>query len=232
MQRDWIGRSEGAEVQFGVDGRSDGVHASSRRAPTRCSAAPTSVLAPEHPLVAQITTADAARRGRGLPGRGRQAQRARPARRRRRRAEDRRVHRRVRDQPGQRRARSRSGSPTTCSRRTAPARSSRARPTTSATTRSRRRFDLPIVEVVPGGDVDEAAYTGDGPHVNSGFLDGLDVATAKKAVDRVARRAAGRAAARSSYRLRDWLFSRQRYWGEPFPMILTDGRRRSRPLPD
>ncbi len=86
-----------------------------------------------------------------------------------------------------------------------------------------KKFDLPIVEVVRGGDVDAAAYVGDGAHVNSEFLDGLDVDAAKdKVIAWLTERGAGEKSVR--YRLRDWLFSRQRYWGEPFPTIeLADG---------
>ena len=86
-----------------------------------------------------------------------------------------------------------------------------------------KKFDLPIVEVVKGGDVDAAPYLGDGPHVNSAFLDGLDNEAAKERVIAwLAERGLGTRSVR--YRLRDWLFSRQRYWGEPFPTIeLVDG---------
>ncbi len=86
-----------------------------------------------------------------------------------------------------------------------------------------KKFGLPIVEVVKGGDVDAAAYVGDGAHVNSEFLDGLDVDAAKdKVIAWLTERGAGEKSVR--YRLRDWLFSRQRYWGEPFPTIeLADG---------
>ena len=80
------------------------------------------------------------------------------------------------------------------------------------------KFGLPIVEVVKGGAVPvaEAAYVGDGPHVNSEFLDGLDIAAAKtKVIAWLAERKLGEQSIR--YKLRDWLFSRQRYWGEPFP---------------
>ena len=85
-------------------------------------------------------------------------------------------------------------------------------------------FGLPIVEVVAGGDVSQAAYSGDGLLVNSGFLDGMDVVAAKKAMtERLAD--TGRGQARIEYKLRDWLFARQRYWGEPFPIVYdADGR--------
>jgi leucyl-tRNA synthetase len=89
-----------------------------------------------------------------------------------------------------------------------------------------RKFGLPIVEVVagpPGHNVQDAAYTGDGPHVNSEFLDGLHNDAAKaKVIAWLAERGLGEQSVR--YKLRDWLFSRQRYWGEPFPVIeLSDG---------
>ncbi len=86
-----------------------------------------------------------------------------------------------------------------------------------------KKFELPIIEVVKGGNVDEAPYLGDGPHVNSDFLDGLANEPAKeKVIAWLAERGKGEKSIR--YRLRDWLFSRQRYWGEPFPTIeLEDG---------
>ncbi|HUB54472.1 MAG TPA: leucine--tRNA ligase [Mycobacterium sp.] len=85
-------------------------------------------------------------------------------------------------------------------------------------------FGLPIVEVIAGGDISEAAYAGDGALVNSGYLNGMDVAAAKKAI--TARlESDGRGRARIEYKLRDWLFARQRYWGEPFPIVYdSDGR--------
>jgi len=87
-----------------------------------------------------------------------------------------------------------------------------------------RELGLPIVEVIAGGDISEAAYSGDGVLVNSGYLDGMDVAAAKEAI--TARlEADGRGTARIEYKLRDWLFARQRYWGEPFPIVYdSDGR--------
>ncbi|PIQ23353.1 leucine--tRNA ligase [bacterium (Candidatus Blackallbacteria) CG17_big_fil_post_rev_8_21_14_2_50_48_46] len=84
-------------------------------------------------------------------------------------------------------------------------------------------FDLPLIEVVQGGDVHETAYTGDGPHVDSEFLDGLNIADAKKAIIAWLE-AHGHGEGQINYRLRDWLFSRQRYWGEPIPVVhLEDG---------
>jgi leucyl-tRNA synthetase len=93
-----------------------------------------------------------------------------------------------------------------------------------------RRFGLPIVEVVSGGDVDEAAYVGDGAAVNSDFLDGLATPDAKRRMIEWLE-ANGRGEAQVTYKLRDWLFSRQRYWGEPFPLIhLEDGTTKLLPL--
>lgn len=93
-----------------------------------------------------------------------------------------------------------------------------------------KAFDLPIIEVISGGDVSKEAYTGDGLHVNSGFLDGLNVQDGKKKmVEWLESNGVGRGAV--NYKLRDWLFSRQRYWGEPFP-ILWDKDGNHHPLPE
>ncbi|MFI9507078.1 leucine--tRNA ligase [Nocardia sp. NPDC052566] len=80
---------------------------------------------------------------------------------------------------------------------------------------------LPIVEVIAGGDVAEAAYTGDGAVVNSDYLNGLSVDAAKAAI--IARlEADGHGKGTIQYKLRDWLFARQRYWGEPFPIVYDE----------
>jgi leucyl-tRNA synthetase len=91
-------------------------------------------------------------------------------------------------------------------------------------------FGLPIIEVVAGGDISQAAYNGDGEMVNSDFLNGLSVESAKEAI--TARlEADGRGRSRIEYKLHDWLFARQRYWGEPFP-IVYDESGRAHPLPE
>lgn len=93
-----------------------------------------------------------------------------------------------------------------------------------------KAFDLPIIEVIQGGDVTKEAYTEDGVHVNSGFLDGLNVPDGKKAmIAWLEEHHVGQASV--NYKLRDWLFSRQRYWGEPFP-ILWDKDHQHHPLPE
>jgi leucyl-tRNA synthetase len=86
-----------------------------------------------------------------------------------------------------------------------------------------KKFDLPIIEVVAGGDVDVGAYTGDGEHVRSEFLNGLDNDHAKaKIIAWLEDNTLGQGTVR--FKLRDWLFSRQRYWGEPFPIYHKDGQ--------
>ena len=83
------------------------------------------------------------------------------------------------------------------------------------------KFDLPIKPVIEGADVSEGAFDGDGKHINSGFLDGLNIADAKqKMIDWLEEHDAGHK--KVNYRLRDWIFSRQRYWGAPIPVIHWD----------
>ncbi len=83
-----------------------------------------------------------------------------------------------------------------------------------------KKFGLPIIEVVKGGDVENAPYTDieSGVLTNSGFLDGLSVADAKKTIIQwLTERGFGHR--KVNYKLRDWVFSRQRYWGEPIPLV-------------
>jgi leucyl-tRNA synthetase len=81
-----------------------------------------------------------------------------------------------------------------------------------------KKFELPIVEVVAGGNVSKEAYTGDGEHVNSDFLNGMNKEEAiSKMIAWLEEKGIG--TKKVTYRLRDWLFSRQRYWGEPIPVI-------------
>jgi leucyl-tRNA synthetase len=83
-----------------------------------------------------------------------------------------------------------------------------------------KKFNLPIIEVVAGGDVNEAAFTNTstGKLVNSEFLNGLEVADAKvKILEWLAEKSIG--TKKVNYKLRDWVFSRQRYWGEPIPLV-------------
>lgn len=92
-----------------------------------------------------------------------------------------------------------------------------------------KKFNLEIKEVVAGGSVQEEVYTGEGEHVNSDFLNGLNT------TDAIAKMIAwleesGKGQGKVTYRLRDWLFSRQRYWGEPIPILhLEDGTMKTVP---
>ncbi|MEZ6188326.1 MAG: leucine--tRNA ligase [Planctomycetota bacterium] len=219
MQRNWIGRSEGAEVQFQVAGHDAAVEVFTTR-PDTLFGCTYVVLAPEHPLVAQITTP---------------AQRAAVEA-----YQDAASKRSDRDRTTEAKDAPKTGADTgakainpltgeevpiwvadyvlasygTGAVFACPAHDERDY--AFATT-----FGLPIKEVVQGGDVSQAAYTGDGPHVNSDFLDGMDIAAAKRAV--IARlEQDGNGRGTIQYRLRDWLFSRQRYWGEPFPLVITE----------
>jgi len=94
------------------------------------------------------------------------------------------------------------------------------------------KFDLPIIRTVqPPEDFEGKAYTGDGPSINSDFLDGLHITEAKtKIIDWLEDNGVGQKSV--NYKLRDWLFSRQRYWGEPFPIIHVGGEPKAVPEKD
>ena len=84
-----------------------------------------------------------------------------------------------------------------------------------------KAFNLPIIQVLDGGDISEKAFEEDGPHINSGFLDGMNKTDAMKAAtDYAVKNGFGQA--KVNFKLRDWVFSRQRYWGEPIPMVYCE----------
>ncbi|MEZ5596420.1 MAG: leucine--tRNA ligase [Pseudomonadales bacterium] len=228
MQQDWIGRSEGATVRFQVDGSNREVEIFTTR-PDTLFGCTYLVLAPEHPLVEDITAPEHL----GAVNDYREQVSRRSDRERTSDAADapktgvftgasavnpingERVPIWIADYVL---ASYGTGAVFAC-----PAHDERDHAFA-------RTFDLPIRQVVLGGeDVQKAAYTGDGPHINSGFLDGLDNAAAiSAAIERL--RIGERGERTITYRLRDWLFSRQRYWGEPVPVIHVNGE--TRLLPD
>ena len=83
-----------------------------------------------------------------------------------------------------------------------------------------KKYDLPIKQVLEG-DVSKEAFTGDAPHINSEFANGMNIKDAKEAIlNKLI--SLGSGSRQVNYKLRDWLFSRQRYWGEPIPMVIKD----------
>lgn len=90
-----------------------------------------------------------------------------------------------------------------------------------------KKFDLPITPVLEGGDIEKEAFTGDGKHINSDFLNGMGK---QEAIDTMIKWLEEHHCGEKkiTYKLRDWLFSRQRYWGEPIPIIhMSDGTLRA-----
>lgn len=84
-----------------------------------------------------------------------------------------------------------------------------------------KKFGMEIIPVLDGGNVEAEAYTEDGLHINSGFLDGLNKEDAiNKMLDYLEERNLGKR--KANYKMRDWVFSRQRFWGEPIPMVHCD----------
>lgn len=214
MQRNWIGRSEGAEITFKVDGTDDTFTVFTTR-PDTLFGATYCVLAPEHPLVKKITTPE-------------QKQ-----------AVENYIKEVSRKSDLERTdlAKEKTGVFTgayainpanneklpiwiadyvlmtygTGAIMAVPAHDERD-------WEFAKKFDLPIKEVVSGGNIEEGAFTGDGVHINSGFLDGLNKEEAiAKMIEWLEENGYGKK--KVSYKLRDWVFSRQRYWGEPIPII-------------
>ncbi|MFJ5748780.1 leucine--tRNA ligase [Peribacillus frigoritolerans] len=214
MQRNWIGRSEGAEVTFNIDGFDETFTVFTTR-PDTLFGATYAVLAPEHPFVEKITTADQSAAVEAYL--------------------DEVKHKSDLERTDL--AKDKSGVFTgayainpvngekmpiwiadyvlisygTGAIMAVPAHDERDYEFAV-------KFDLPIKEVVAGGDVTSEAYTGDGLHVNSEFLDGLNKEDAISTMIKwLEEKEIG--TKKITYRLRDWLFSRQRYWGEPIPII-------------
>jgi len=222
MQRNWIGRSEGAEVTFRVDGSSESFSVFTTR-PDTLFGATYCVLAPEHPIVDRITTGeqravvDAYRAraagesefertdlGREKTGAFTGAYAVNPA-------NSKPIPIWIADYV--------LSSYGTGAIMAVPAHDARDHEFAA-------KFGLPIRQVIaPPSPVNtkSQAYEGDGIAINSAFLDGLRVAEAKERILQWLEEK-GLASRKVQYRLRDWLFSRQRYWGEPIPMLhLADG---------
>ena len=164
-QRNWIGRSEGAHVDFAIEGRDEPVTVYTTR-PDTLFGATFMVVAADAALAAELVTDEQRAGAGGLPGRGPQGDRDRPAGDRP--AQDRRLPGRARDQPADRRRRSRSTRPTTCWPTTAPARSWPCPGRTSATGTSRRSSTCrSSARSSRPEDWEGDAFTGDGPAINS-----------------------------------------------------------------
>lgn len=219
MQKDWIGRSEGASIRFKVAGGDLAIEVFTTR-PDTLYGATYMVLAPDHELVKKLTTKERLREIEEYAKEAsRKSERARIAD--------------TADKTG-----AFTGSfalnPVTGKEipvwiadyvlsgygtgaiMAVPAHDSRDYAFAKA-------FDLPIVEVVSGGDTEDMAFVGTGRSINSGFLNGLETDVAKASmIEWLEGNNLGQGTI--SYKLRDWLFARQRYWGEPFPLLhLEDG---------
>ncbi len=234
MQRNWIGRSEGAEIDFAVDAGSAGVagHGGVKlrvftTRPDTLFGATYMVLAPEHELVSKLTTKEqraAVDAYRDAASRKSELERTELQK----------------DKTGVFTG-SHAVNPATGGKipiwiadyvlagygtgaiMAVPAQDQRD-------FEFAEKFGLPVIRTVqPPPDFDgKSAWLGDGVAINSGFLNGMNVARAKAAmIEWLERESHGER--RVNYRLRDWLFSRQRYWGEPFPIVFVDGKPQSVP---
>ncbi len=214
MQREWIGKSEGARVRFPVLGSDESIEVFTTR-PDTLFGATYMVLAPEHPLVERITAPEkrAAVEAYVEAARGR-SERARMAETREKTGVD--LGARATNPAGGAEIPIWTADYVLASYGTGaimavPGHDERD-------WEFARTFELPIVEVVSGGDVGEAAWVAEGTATNSGFLDGLATGLAKTRMIEWLE-AEGLGQREVTYKLRDWLFSRQRYWGEPFPVL-------------
>jgi len=219
MQRDWVGRSEGARIFFDVEDSDQRIEVFTTR-PDTLFGATYMVLAPEHPLVPELTAPERRAEVEAYAQQSaRRSERARLAE----------AHEKSGVALGRCALHPVRGEPIpiwiadyvlasygTGAIMAVPAHDARDH-------EFARKFGLPIVEVVSGGDPRQEAFVGEGTCVNSDFLDGLDTPAAKqRMIEWLEERGKGERTV--SYRLRDWLFSRQRYWGEPIPVIhLEDG---------
>ncbi|WP_144939335.1 leucine--tRNA ligase [Paenibacillus sp. 32O-W] len=226
MQRNWIGKSKGAEVRFAVDGHSGEEIVVFTTRPDTLFGSTYCVLAPEHPLVERITTKE-------------QIQAVKEYKEKAERKSDLERTDLAKEKTGV----------FTGAYAVNPVNGAKlpvwiadyvlAGYGTGAIMavpghdqrdyEFAKQYNLPIIEVVKGGNLEEEAYTGDGEHVNSGLLDGLRNEEAIAAMIQWLEEN-GKGAGKVTYRLRDWLFSRQRYWGEPIPILhLEDGTMKAVP---
>jgi leucyl-tRNA synthetase len=215
MQRNWIGRSEGAEVDFALDGRHDKIRVFTTR-PDTLFGATYMVLAPEHHLVAAITTSEqwnAVEAYRAEAGRKSDLERTDLAKTKTgvftgayaiNPVTDRKIPVWIADYV--------LASYGTGAIMAVPGQDERDWEFAEV-------FNLPIIRTVqPPADWNGKAYVGEGPAINSDFLNGLGIADAKKKIIAWLE-SKGIGVRKINYKLRDWLFSRQRYWGEPFPIL-------------
>jgi leucyl-tRNA synthetase len=229
MQRNWIGRSEGAEVDFAVEGLDTTLRVYTTR-PDTLFGATYMVVAPEHPLLDDLVTDET----RSAVAAYRDAAANKSDRERTELAKN-----KTGEFTGSYAVNPVNGqkipiwtsdyvliSYGTGAIMAVPAHDERDYEFAQA-------FDLPIVEVISGGDITKEAFTGNGTLVNSAndeiSLNGLEVTESKAAITAWLEEK-GLGEGKVNYKLRDWLFSRQRYWGEPFPILHVDGK--PQPVPE
>ena len=223
LQRNWIGRSEGAEINFKIDKSDQKIRVFTTR-PDTLYGATYMVLAPEHSLVEQIVTEEqwpAVRDYRERTGRKSDLERTELSKEKTgvftgafavNPANEEKIPIWIADYVllgyG------------TGAIQAVPAHDERD-------LEFARKFDLPVRQVVqPSGDEDPIGFVGDGIAINSPIIDGLQSRQAiRKITEWLEERSVGKRAI--NYKLRDWLFSRQRYWGEPFPIVWQDGNHRA-----